>query len=144
MKIKDFMQGIFTPVLAPIIKSRFEALAIAIAALLHIVLTYADLPAWQCPIKGATGIPCPGCYLGTAISLLLKGKWEQAFAVHAFAPIFLIILAFIGITSLLPDSMRQTLSQKIASVEQHTGATAILLFAFVFYWSLRLFWFGFG
>ena len=138
------MQKIFSPVLAPIIRSRWEALAISVAAVLHVALITVGLPGWQCPIKAITGVPCPGCFLGTAISLLLKGKLQQSLVVHAFAPVVVLGVGFIGVASLLPDTVRLSVVQKTAEIEQRTGITAIILFGLLFYWSLRLFWFGFG
>jgi hypothetical protein len=133
----------FPPLIALLVRSRVEARIIALASLAHILLITFHLPTWQCPFKAATGFPCPGCYLGTAIQLLLSGHWSQAFSVHLFAPFFLVGILFIGIVSFLPDPLLFSISQKIANIERRSGVTVFFFFSFLFYWSLRLFWLGF-
>ncbi len=44
------------------------------------------LPGWSCPIRHATGIPCPTCFLTRSISASLNGNLGQALEYHVFGP----------------------------------------------------------
>lgn len=120
----------FPPVISDLIKSRLEALAIAAIAIFHIIFISIGLQGWPCPIKAGLGIPCPGCYLGTAISLLLKGKIYQSMSVHAFAPIILIAVLLITLGGILPDSLRTKYIRILSILERRTGISIILMFFF--------------
>jgi len=133
----------FTPVIAPILAERREGIAVAILGLAHIVMVAMGFRGWVCPIEAATGIPCPGCYLGGAIEALLHGKWAEALHRHIFAPFFLFGVIIITLACLLPTHLRLAFSKKIAYVERKTGFMAIFLAALLIYWVLRLFWLGF-
>ena len=127
-----------TPILPPLLESRTTGLVIAGAAIVHAGLVTLGLPGWPCPLRYGLGIPCPGCGLGRAIAALLRGNWQTALTLHAFAPLFLLALILIACGVLLPSSQRCWLINRLEVVERRTGITAILLFGFVLYWLARL------
>ena len=45
-----------------------------------------------CGFRWLTGMPCPLCGMTRALSLLLKGQWEQALRLHSLSPIVLVLL----------------------------------------------------
>jgi hypothetical protein len=135
---------VLSPILAPLLLKRWEALLLVGAAALQVGLTYAGLPGWVCPIKAALGVPCPGCGLSTAVGLLLHGKWHAALSVHAFAPIFLSGFIMMAVVAVLPGRLHREAVRWIAVIERRTGVMAFLLLGLLFYWGLRLLWLGFG
>ena len=121
------------------LRDRLEARVIIGAALLHTGLSAAGLPGWQCPIRAATGVPCPGCGLGTAIGLLLKGRWGEALSVHAFAPLFLFGFIVFGVIAILPARLHHKAVLILARVERRTALVTLTLAGLFIYWGLRLF-----
>lgn len=68
---------------------------------LYLVLRerYPWLPGWSCPIRHATGLPCPGCYLTRSITCSLSGQLGEALYWHVMGPpIALTLLGFCGLT----------------------------------------------
>ncbi len=128
----------FTPVLTPFLESRALALTIVGCAVTQTLLVFFGLPSWQCPIRAATGIPCPGCGLGSALALLLKGKWLESLERHAFAPIFLLAFVVIAFASVLPAAWHQKIVEAMSRAERQTGFAAIVLLALFGYWGIRL------
>ena len=108
------------------------------AVLLQVGLTYFDLPGWQCPIFHAIGIPCPGCGLSRATTVLLHGDWQSALGLHVYAPIFLLAFIVFLIVTLLPKYYRQRTISIIDEIEIRTGASFILLIGLFLYWGIRL------
>ena len=129
----------FSPTLASMMQKRQESLILGGVAALQFGLVTVGLPGWPCPFKAAFGIPCPGCGMSTSVSCLLHGDWQGAFATHAFAPFFLLGLMFVLAVSVLPETMRTIVVQKVAAIEKRTGVTTFLLVGLLFYWGFRLF-----
>jgi hypothetical protein len=127
-----------TPILAQVLERRATGLVIGAAVALHLGLMRFELPAWQCTVREALGIPCPGCGLSRAIDALLHGHWQAALARHAFAPVILVALALIIGMALLPESLRRPGIAAVARLERRTGLTALLLVALMLYWLTRL------
>ena len=71
------------------VSHRATVLLLASVATLQLWLTWVGLPAWVCPLRTATGIPCPGCGLSRALVALLHGHAADAVALHPFAPLVL-------------------------------------------------------
>ena len=131
-------QGLFVPVLAPVLRDRKWMLAISGAALLQVGLTSLKFPGWQCPFLQLLGIPCPGCGLTRASVLLLHGDWKQSIAFHAFAPVFLIALLLVAVTAILPEAPRRRLVNAAETWERRTSITSLLLIGLILYWLARL------
>jgi hypothetical protein len=138
MQVSSFNKLWFTPVIGSLMNRRSESWIISAAVMAQVGLTLAHLPGWQCPIKAATGIPCPGCGLSTACSMLLKGEWQESFKTHAFAPFFIAGILMITVVSLLPEPIRLKVAQKTSSFESRTGIMAWFLLSLLLYWGLRL------
>ncbi|MBZ4418120.1 DUF2752 domain-containing protein [Myxococcus sp. RHSTA-1-4] len=130
-----------TPVLAQLLERRATGWVIGAAALAHLVLMRFDLPAWQCTVRDAVGIPCPGCGLSRAITALVHGQWRDALTLHAFAPVILAGLVLVTGMALLPEAARRRGISAVARFEQRTGLTALLLLTLVGYWLTRLIFF---
>lgn len=128
----------YAPTFSSLLESRREGLVIAGAGVLHLGLSIAGLPAWNCPILAATGIPCPGCGLTRATLQLVRGDFAGSFQTHAFAPIFLFALIVMGATLVLPAHQRINLIERISVFETRNGITAWVLFSLTLYWALRL------
>lgn len=126
------------PVLAPILRNRLLTIVITGAAILQLGLTILKVPGWQCPVLHVLGIPCPGCGLSRAIVLLCRGNWQKALAFHLFAPVFVLGIILVAVTSVLPTNPRNFLIALMERIELRTGITSIVLFGLIFYWLARL------
>ena len=129
---------IYSPILAHVTQDRWAGLIITGAVGLQAGLISLGLPGWQCPILHILGLPCPGCGLSRAMVALLHGDWRSSLELHAFAPIFVIALALIAGTTILPQKQRVWVMKQLEMVERRTGITAIVLIGLVFYWLVRL------
>jgi hypothetical protein len=124
--------------LSAIMRNRNEAIVIAMATVVQLVLGVSHLPGWPCPVLQATGIPCPGCGLTRAVIALIKGNWSTAFTLHAFAPILLVAAFLIICSSLLPQPYRRGLISGVELIERRTHVTSILAVGLILYWLARL------
>lgn len=111
---------------------------IVAAGATHVVLTSAGFTGWSCPIYQATGCPCPGCGLGRACVLLLRGEWLPALRLHAFAPFLLLTLLVLGAGFVLRGWAREAWRRAVRGVEERTPIVPVLLVALLVYWALRL------
>lgn len=127
----------FSP-LATLLRDRRFGLVLTGALGLHIGLGSLSLPAWECPFFRLTGVPCPGCGLTRACMLLLRGEVQASIKFHAFAPIFLVLIAMLIISTLLPRSVTEPLIHKAETLERQTGLTIIILGGLILYWLARL------
>ena len=129
----------FTPVLAPLLQNRRLICIFAAVGVAQLILVATGWNGWQCPIRSAFGIICPGCGLSTAMTLLVKGHWAEAVRMHVFAPLFLMVLVFMAAAIALPAVYLKRLSAGVAALEHKTGITAIMMLGMVLYWLLRVF-----
>ncbi len=129
----------FTPVLAPLLQNRRLIGIFAAVGVAQLILVATGWNGWQCPIRSTFGITCPGCGLTTAMTLLVKGQWATAVGMHAFAPLFLVVLTAIVVAISLPAVYLRKLSTAVAVLECKTGITAIIMMGMVLYWLLRVF-----
>jgi hypothetical protein len=134
----SFNQTWHAPLFSSLLESRREGLIIFGAGALHLGLSLAGLPAWNCPIRAVTGLPCPGCGLTRATMQFVRGDFAGSFQTHAFAPIFLFTLLLMGIALVLPKSKRNNMIMKVAHFERRSGITAWVLSLLMFYWAFRL------
>ena len=131
-------RGFFRPVLAPILQHRFIIVILAGIGALQIWLAAAGLPGWPCPVKSALGIPCPGCGLSRAVSLLFQKEWGASLHLHAFAPFFLFGILLFLIISVLPPIVYQKSVGVIDTFERRTGIIPFFMLCLIIYWLLRL------
>ena len=129
------------PILASILRDRIVCLIITGVSILQISLVILGLPAWQSPIHTFLGIPDPGCGLTRALVALLRADWRTALTLHAFSPLFAAALVLFAISVILPHGQQEKMVSRVATLEQNTGLTAILLVSLVVYWLVRLLFF---
>jgi len=130
-------RAFFSPLMAPLMESRRVSAWLGLAGTAQIVLTQLHIGGVTCPFFHATGIPCPGCGLSRACAAFVRGDWHTWLRMHAFAPFFLLgILLFLA-SATLRSRARDRLAWVVVRVERR-GATALLLFAMVVYWLIRL------
>jgi hypothetical protein len=137
-KLSGVSKWLFKPILAPMLKSRWLVLILTGLGAGQLALTASGLGGWRCPINAALDVPCPGCGMTTAITLLLKEDWVGALRVHAFAPLGVLVLVLMAVAGIIPGNYQRKLSAGIASLERHTGIFTIGLISMVVYWLLRL------
>lgn len=124
-------------VLGSLLESRTMCACIAGAAAAHLMLVATGLEGWPCPVRYAFGIPCPGCGLGRAGALLLRGQIAASLQIHAFAgPVIAAIGLFAAATFLSP-ARRLQFARTIADVETRTPLVPIVFYALLIYWLLR-------
>ena len=133
------INGILTPLLAPLMQNRRLNGIFTIFGISQLLLVYTGFAGWQCPIYGTLGIICPGCGMSTALKMLIKGQWQLAIQIHAFAPIVLLGLVTLLIAAVLSDVYLSKLAAIVERLERKSGLTAILLTSMVMYWLLRIF-----
>jgi hypothetical protein len=73
--------------------------------------------------------------------LLLRGDVQGSIRFHAFAPIFLILIAILIVGTLLPRSVAEPLIYKAEKLERQTGLTIIILGGLILYWLARVIFF---
>lgn len=110
------------------------------AALMFMLLAFTalGLTAWQCPLKSTLGVVCPGCGLTRAMVLLIKGHWQAAVNLHAFAPIVLGAGILLAAAGTMPARFRNRIARKLAVIERRTGFVALIILSALVYWLLRI------
>ena len=88
------------------------------------------LPGYSCPIRHATGVPCPSCFLTRSICASLGGDIQNAFKIHLFGPPLAILLI---LWSILSFKKKKLLKINFKSNIFYAG----FLF-FLIYWIYRL------
>jgi hypothetical protein len=123
---------------ASLLRDRRVALVVTGLAAAQLGAVAAGVGGWPCPVRGAAGFPCPGCGLTRACLALLRGRWGESLAVHAFAPVLLLALAAFAAAALLPRPQREAFAAAAERWERRTRASALVLAALLLYWSARL------
>ncbi|HSS21343.1 MAG TPA: DUF2752 domain-containing protein [Pyrinomonadaceae bacterium] len=124
--------------LATTLRNRRFGLVLMGALVVHFTLSLLGLPGWQCAFFRLTGVPCPGCGLTRACMLLVKGDVRDAIVLHAFAPIFVLLIAILILATVLPKSLTEPFILKAEILERQTGITIIILTGLILYWLARL------
>jgi Protein of unknown function (DUF2752) len=108
----------------------------------HLALVGLGLPSWQCPFRYGLGIPCPGCGLTRAVKAFVQGDWQQAIAIHAFAPVVMVGLVLVIGGALLPEPQKIQIKRHLDGWEQQTRITVLLISLFLIYWLIRIIFFN--
>lgn len=124
--------------LASLLRDRRVSLGVAAVAVLQVAGVASGVGGWPCAVKGALGIPCPGCGLTRATIALLRGDFALAFGTHAFAPVLLLGLAALAVAGLLPAARREAFASFVGRFERRTKAAYLLFAALFLYWSVRM------
>lgn len=106
------------------------------AGVAHVALAATPLQGWRCPFFQATGCPCPGCGLGRAAVLLIRGQLRDSLQMHAFAIPALAMLAVLGM-GLLPGAAGAGVRAGIRWIEERTWLVPGLLAGLLIYWIAR-------
>ena len=88
------------------------------------------LPGYSCPIRHATGIPCPSCFLTRSICASLGGDFLSALKLHLFGPPLAILLILWSILSLK--------RKKFVKINFKSNFFYIGFLFFLIYWFYRL------
>ena len=105
-------------------------LPISLTSYLFLKQKFPWLPGYSCPIRHATGVPCPSCFLTRSICASLGGDFLNAFKIHLFGPplaIFLIIWSILSFKK-----------KKLLKINFKGKSFYIGVFFFLIYWIYRL------
>lgn len=127
--------------LALLLSNRTLCRAITGFSIVHLAIVSLGLPSWPCPLRHGLGLPCPGCGLTRAIKALGMGNWQQAMAIHAFAPLAAIVLILMGYISIAPVSHWRWTLRHCRLAEQKTHLSTLVIILFIVYWLIRLLFF---
>jgi len=127
-----------SPILGPALRRRQVCLALFGVGVAQVVLTAAGMPSWPCPLKSATGIPCPGCGMSRAVGALCKGHVREAMHLHALAPLVLVGILLLVLGAVLPASARTKFATIVQEVEAKTRLVPLLLALLLVYYLWRL------
>lgn len=130
------------PVISGLLQQRQTCICLTGVAAVHLGMVSLGLPGWQCPMRYGLGVPCPGCGLSRALQALAIGNWQQAIALHAFAPLVALMLGVIGLAAVLPNPGRLRLINHIERWEQRTKLVWLMGGGFLIYWFIRLIFFN--
>ena len=101
-----------------------------------------------CPWAALFGLPCPGCGLTRAASLLVQGEWHAALALHPLSPLLVPLVAAALLDAVLePLSPAQPAAARARlrrCVERWQGPAAWALLLIVLGVWLARFWGAFG
>lgn len=128
----------YAPAFSSLLADRRNGLIVFWGGGLHLGLNLLGLEGWVCPIRAATGIPCPGCGLTTSAVQFLQGNFVESLRTHAFVPVFFLAFGLMVPAIILPKAARQHLVSFIHRLEVQYGVTAWVLVALVVYWGIRL------
>lgn len=131
--------GIFAPVLGPLMQRRWIVALLSVAVCAWVALSTIGTNMWHCPLRSTLGVPCPGCGLTRAMVQLIQGNWEAAISLHAFAPIVMAMGILVAAGSALPARPRKPLVARVTDFERRTGITALLILSALAYWILRIY-----
>jgi Protein of unknown function (DUF2752) len=135
------LASVFTPVLAPLLKSQAFCRLVTGASIIHVGLVTLGVPSWPCPIRHGLGIPCPGCGLTRSLKALILGDWHQYIVIHAFSPLVAVVLGLMGYASIAPVAHRRWVVRHCARLEQKTGVSFWIIALFIAYWLIRFLFF---
>jgi uncharacterized protein DUF2752 len=130
-------QTAFSPI-ATLLRDRRFGLILTGALSFNVAAFILHLPGWECAFFRLTGVPCPGCGLTRACLLLLKGDVQASLKFHAFAPIFVVLIAMLIICTVLPRTVTEPFINRAETLERQSGITIIILGGLILYWLARL------
>ena len=105
-------------------------LPISLTSYLFFKQKFPWLPGYSCPIRHATGVPCPSCFLTRSICASLGGDFLNAFKIHLFGPPLAALLIIWSILSLK--------RKKILRINFKSKFLFIGFSFFLTYWIYRL------
>lgn len=109
-------------------------------AVVQIGLVLLALPAWACPLRKSTGVPCPGCGLTRSIMHLARGDVVGSLRLHAFGWVVALGFLLLAIAAVMPERWRTLWADRMAMLERRIPLLPIMFAGFMLYWCLRLLW----
>ena len=106
------------------------ALPLSLTSYLFFKQKFPWLPGYSCPIRHATGVPCPSCFLTRSICASLGGDFLNAFKIHLFGPPLAIFLVMWSILSLK--------RKKLLIINFKSKFFFIGFLFFLIYWAYRI------
>jgi hypothetical protein len=119
-------------------KTRSAVAVLLAAGAVQFGLTWLGLPGWVCPVRAATGWPCPGCGLSRALVELVRGHLATAIALHPFAPVALGGALLAATMMALPSGPRQRALARLALADRRVRATWWLAAGLIAHWALEI------
>ena len=105
-------------------------LPISLTSYLYFKQKFPWLPGYSCPIRHATGVPCPSCFLTRSICASLGGDFLGAFKIHLFGPPLALLLIIWSLLSLK--------RKRFLKINSNSKFFSIGILFFLIYWIYRL------
>jgi hypothetical protein len=96
------------------------AWAMILGTAIYGVLSWLDIPAFPCPWKSLTNLPCPGCGMTRSSFSLLHGRFLESLQYNALTWVLLLFWLIIAIGVAIPARYRKVFVEKIGHWEQRT------------------------
>ena len=128
----------FQPILGPVLKRRWACLGLLGIGGVQVALAMLHLPGWPCPLRMATGIPCPGCGMSRAVGELCRGHMRAAMELHALAPLVPATVSLLLVGAMLPATARARFATRIEQLEVKSRLVPLLLGLLLIYYVWRL------
>jgi hypothetical protein len=125
-------------------RDRAVALTISGLVILQLVSTAFGAGLWRCPLRQATGIPCPGCGMTQSALAIADFDWYNVWQLNPFAPVLMVGVLLTAIAAVLPTRPRGALADAVEAVETRTGVTTIVLVGLVLFGLVRVALLGAG
>lgn len=126
-------------VAAYLVRERAVGAVMAGGGALVLGLSRLGLGLWPCPFLRVTGLPCPGCGMTRSCLAILHGDWAAMWALHPFAPVFVLFWLAVGVGVLLPAGPRARFAGWLGRWERRTRWAGWTLVGLVIYSLTRWF-----
>jgi hypothetical protein len=137
IKIAGIGSGLFSPVLGSLMQKRWPIALLSAVTAMQLIFAATGIAAWQCPLKSAFGVACPGCGLTRAMLMFIQGHWQASIQLHAFAPIVLGVGILFTAGSVLPQKLRSRVAESLSAFERRTAISALMIVSVLIYGVLR-------
>lgn len=128
------------PILAPLLRNPIAVWVVGAVCAGLVALSMLGISLWHCPTLQMFDIECPGCGMTRATGALLGGRFEESWALHPFAGLFVLFATAAGLGSLLREEKRERLAQRVEVIERKTGIVMLPFVAFLLYGLARIAW----
>lgn len=127
-------------VAAHLVRERRLGWAMVGGGAVYLALSWAGLEPFPCPLRQATGLPCPGCGLTRSCMSMLQGEWAEAWRHHPLGPLFAVFWLVVGAGLCLPGRARARYAAAVGRLEALTRWPAWAMAGLSIYGLTR--WFG--
>lgn len=134
MSVRRSLEHLGKPVLTPMVASAGLCRAMVATTAMIMLGALWGIPLWQCPLLGATGVPCPGCGLTRSVALLVRGDFVGAVRQHAFGPVALCGWGVFAVSAGATPRVRERICLWLGEFEGRTKVVQILLVLLLLCW----------